>query len=79
MEISLKELRIQPGRILSMTEDGTEVVITVRGVPKAKIVPIKTKASKEGPDTSSFGLWADHDDMDDVDGYIRNLRKGRQQ
>ncbi|GHU53099.1 hypothetical protein FACS1894200_13660 [Spirochaetia bacterium] len=25
----------------------------------------------------SFGMWADRQDMDDVESYVRNLRRGR--
>jgi hypothetical protein len=27
--------------------------------------------------SESFGMWADRQDMDDVEAYVRNLRKGR--
>jgi prevent-host-death family protein len=77
VNVTLKELKIQPGRILSMAEEGTEVIVTVRGVPKAKIIPIRPMAAKDPADTSGFGLWAEHSKMEDVDSFVRNLRKGR--
>jgi hypothetical protein len=27
--------------------------------------------------SESFGMWKDRKDMDDVESYVRNLRKGR--
>ena len=77
MFVTLKELKIQPGRIVSAVEGGTEVIVTVRGVPTVKIIPIKNHKSETGFDASAFGIWADRDDIEDVDGYVRNLRKGR--
>ena len=77
MFVTLKELKIQPGRIVSAVEGGTEVIVTVRGVPTAKIIPIKNHKSETDFDASAFGIWADRDDIEDVDGYVRNLRKGR--
>ena len=29
------------------------------------------------PEMKMYGMWADREDMKDVDAYIRNLRKGR--
>ena len=78
MDVTLKELRIQPGRILSMAEGGAEVIITVRGVPKAKIVPLNPVPTDALPESTGFGLWADRHDLDDINGYVRGLRKGRQ-
>ena len=78
MRVTLKELRIQPGRVLSMAAEGNEVIITVRGVPRAKIIPLKAAPSKEAPDTSGFGMWESRKDIQDVDGYVRDIRKGRQ-
>ena len=79
MEVTLKELKIQPGKIVSTASSGTEVTVTVRGVPTVKIVPIRDQAkSKADFDTTSFGMWADRDDMVDVNDYVRNLRRGRE-
>jgi hypothetical protein len=27
--------------------------------------------------SEAFGMWQDRDDMDDVDAYVRTLRRGR--
>jgi len=79
MEINIKQLRIQPGRIISEAENGQEITITYRGKPRAKIVPIidrrNVDADKEGGEL--FGIWKNREDLNDVNQFIRNARKGR--
>ena len=41
MEVSTKELRIQPGKIIDHVVNGQEVTVTFRGKALAKIVPLK--------------------------------------
>lgn len=79
MEISTKELRIQPGKIIEQVVSGQEITVTFRGKALAKIVPFKQSGSTVGKDDSPmFGLWKEHDEINDIDTYIRNLRKERQ-
>ena len=40
MNVSTKELRKQPGRILKKVESGQQVVITYRGKKMAKFIPM---------------------------------------
>jgi len=85
MYVSLKELKRQPGRFVSMASDGNKIVVTERGKPKAQIIPLEPKAKskeaemaeREEAEKKFFGMWADREDMQDVDAYLRNLRKGR--
>ena len=78
MYVTLKELKKQPGRIVSMVENGEECIITARGTPKAKIVPlIKKEASNDEALFKGFGIWEDREDMEDVDKYLRDIRRGR--
>lgn len=77
MEVTTKELRIQPGKIIDQVFQGQEITITYRGKPLAKIVPFKS-ANKNHEDISIFGLWKNHEESESVDTYMRNLRKGRQ-
>jgi hypothetical protein len=37
----------------------------------------KTTASDNMVESESFGMWEDRQDMNDVEAYVRNLRKGR--
>ena len=79
MEITTKQLRIQPGRIISQVSDGQVVTITYRGKPRAKIVPITDKRIFDIEDSSDelFGIWKNRKEMENVEQYIRNIRKGR--
>ena len=81
MEISAKQLRMQPGRIISMVNNGQDITITYRGKPSAKIIPITNRkdiAKKEfNSENELFGLWKSRDDTKDVEYFVRNMRKGR--
>lgn len=39
--------------------------------------PIEKKSKFEN--TPAFNMWKDHDDMEDVENYVNQLRKPRQQ
>ena len=81
MIISTKQLRMQPGRIISMVNNGQNVTITYRGKPSAKIIPIVNRKDIDMKEYDSenelFGLWKNREDTKDVEQYIRNMRKGR--
>ncbi len=78
MEITKKELRMKSGKIIDQVANGIEITVTYRGKPLAKIVPIKTKTKlKKHGSLSIFGLWKNRDDINDVDVYVRKIRKGR--
>jgi len=78
MQVTTKELRIHPGKIIDKVANGEEVTVTFRGKALAKIIPINKKnKSEEKDDISIFGLWKDHEDTKKVDDYVRELRKGR--
>ena len=79
MEVSTKELRIQPGKIIDQVVNGQEITVTFRGKALAKIVPLKKRIqSIDKEETSIFGLWKEHEQIDNVEEYVRDLRKGRQ-
>jgi prevent-host-death family protein len=79
MDVSIMELRKQPTRFIKIANEGTDVVITNRGKPLAKLVPVVKPVAKQTDNRGFlFGLWADHDDVGDVKEYVRNLRRGRQ-
>ena len=77
MYVTLKELKKQPGRYVSIAGDGKKIIVTDRGVPKAQIIPLEQQAESKVSKPEFFGMWADREDMKDVDAYVRNLRKGR--
>jgi len=79
MEVSTKELRIQPGKIIDQVVNGEEITVTFRGKALAKIVPLRKRIkSIEKDEIPIFGLWKDHDQSESVDDYVRDIRKGRQ-
>jgi prevent-host-death family protein len=80
MEISANELRGKPGRIIELAERGTDIVITLRGKKKARLIPYKPSVRENAPDYKAdtiFGMWADKGDIENVDDYIQSVRKGR--
>jgi prevent-host-death family protein len=74
MEITTKQLRIQPGRIISQVTNGQEITITYRGKACARIIPVNGHFLSKDSDDELFGIWKDRKDMDE---YIRNIRRGR--
>jgi prevent-host-death family protein len=79
MKITTKELRIQPGKIIEQVANGEEVTVTFRGRALAKIIPIRKRSkTDEKEDISIFGLWKEHEEIKNVEDYVRELRKGRQ-
>ena len=76
MQATSKDLRFHTKEILDAAMRGEEVVITFHGKHYAKIVPI-AESNQENKQNEFCGMWKDRTDMDDVEGYVRNLRKGR--
>jgi prevent-host-death family protein len=77
MKATAKDLRFHSRRILEAVERGEEVIITYRGKPRARILPIDTNPESGNEKNNLFGIWKDNDKSIDVDNYIRNLRQGR--
>ena len=79
MEITTKQLRMQPGRIVSRAANGQEITVTYRGKPRAKIVPVTggKKPVPEIPGNELFGIWKDRKDTENPGQFVRNIRKGR--
>jgi prevent-host-death family protein len=76
MKATAKDLRFHSKELLDTVNRGEDVVITFRGKPCAKLIPYKEK-KEETIQNELFGIWKDNDMVQDVDGYIRGLRKGR--
>lgn len=77
MEVTTKELRIQPGKIIEQVSVGQEITVTYRGKPLAKIIPFQPAIDTD-QDTSIFGMWKTHKNVLSVEAQVRDLRKGRQ-
>ena len=76
MRATAKDLRFHSKELIETVKRGEEVVITFRGKPCAKLVPFEERKSK-GIKSELFGMWKDHSLTENVDEYVRNLRKGR--
>ncbi len=76
MKATAKDLRFHSKELLDSVKRGEEVVITFRGKPCAKLIPYKEKKD-EAIKNELFGIWKDNDLIQDVEEYVRDLRKGR--
>ena len=76
MKATAKDLRFHSRELLDTVKRGEEVVITYRGRPCAKLVPYQKEEKKIKKD-ELFGIWKEHEDIQHVEEYVRNLRKGR--
>lgn len=74
MQATAKDLRFHVKELLDTVIRGEEVIITYRGKPRAKLIPF---ADELGDEDELFGIWADHEPSEDVNAYIRTIRKGR--
>ena len=76
MKATAKDLRFNSKELLDTVNRGEEVVITFRGKPCAKLVPYEEEI---GQNTTNelFGIWKNNDRVQNVDEYVRGLRKGR--
>ena len=78
LEVTTKDLRSRPGKIIERVSRGAEITVTYRGKPLAKIVPLNRKDSPEDRKVDEiFGMWKDRRWSRSVDEYVRRLRKGR--
>ncbi len=77
MQATANDLRLHSKQLLETIARGEEVIITYRGKPYAKLVPINNEQGGVSPTDHLFGIWKDYDAVRDVESYVRNLRKGR--
>ena len=77
MKASAKDLRFHSKEILDTVSRGEEVIITFRGKPQAKLIPIENEAQTSECKTTLFGIWKDNNSFDNISDYVRNIRKGR--
>ena len=77
MIATAKDLRFHSKEILDTVSRGEEVIITFRGKPQAKLVPINSEKLKDNVKTTLFGIWRDNDNVKSGYDYVRKIRKGR--
>ena len=79
MEASVLDLRKNMKDILAAIDRRENVILTYRGKRKAIIMPIDevTESEPKCSDFEACGMWADRDDMADVQEYVQKLRAPR--
>ncbi|WP_432743724.1 type II toxin-antitoxin system prevent-host-death family antitoxin [Methylobacter sp. G7] len=79
MKATAKDLRVHSKGLLDAVSKGEDVVITFRGKPCARLVPYEEVDKTTVLDNKDelFGIWADRVDIESVEEYMQNLRKGR--
>ena len=77
MNATAKDLRFHSKELLEVVKKGEEVIITYRGKPCAKLIPLETTKKNRKAADELFGIWKDHKEINDVQEYVRDLRKGR--
>lgn len=77
MQATAKDLRFYSKKLLDAVSRGEEVTITYRGKPCAKLIPITHERVKEDDSDKLFGIWKDNESIQDVEEYVRKLRKDR--
>lgn len=77
MDITVRELRSDTKKILDAVEKGESVTITRRGKPAARLQPVLGNQPNKKKPLAGFGMWADREDMQDVQTWLRNIRKPR--
>jgi prevent-host-death family protein len=78
MQATIVDLRYRMKDVLKAVERGETVTVLYRGKEKARILPVPGKRPAARLDASeAFGLWKDREDLRDVRGYLRELRRGR--
>lgn len=78
MKATAKDLRFNSKELLDTVSRGEEVVITYRGKPCAKLVPyVQTDTIEPKIKDEFFGIWKDNIEVNDINKYVREIRKGR--
>jgi prevent-host-death family protein len=76
MKATAKDLRFHSKELLDTVDRGEEVVITYRGKPCAKLVPY-LGAERKTAKNDLYGIWRDNEATQNVEEFVRKLRKGR--
>ncbi len=76
MKATAKDLRFNAKELLELVRRGEEIIITFRGKPCAKLIPISASSKKQQGKHTLFGIWQDYDLTKDINGYIRKIRGG---
>jgi len=77
MTVTAKELRLKTSQVLKKVQQVGTVTVTLRGKPVAKLTTLNGGKASHVADDPAIGMWADREDMKDVDAWLRKVRKPR--
>jgi prevent-host-death family protein len=79
MKASILDIRRRMKDVLAALDRSEPVTITYRGKPKGVLYPVRNAKRDARPitDHPAFGMWRDRKDMEDVEAFVRGLRKSR--
>ena len=79
MEASVVDLRHKMKEILEAVDRNETVTILYHGKPRARLVAPEAPPGQavDLENHPAFGMWKDHPEMGDVQGYVRRIREGR--
>ncbi|MGZ4240387.1 MAG: type II toxin-antitoxin system Phd/YefM family antitoxin [Actinomycetota bacterium] len=75
MTVGVRELRQRAAEIIDAVREGEVVTVTYRGKPVARINPIRSRSEASDALGGAFGMWKDRRDMEDVRGWVREIRR----
>ena len=79
MKASIVDLRRRMAEVLKALDRNEPVKILYRGRERAVLIPVDRTQGEKKPvkEHTAFGMWKDHDQLQDVAAHVRRLRKGR--
>ena len=79
MKATILDLRRRMNDVLKALNRNEPVTIFYRGRKKAVLLPADHEGGNGESCRSSeaFGIWSDHTGTDDVETYVRGIRRGR--
>jgi len=79
MRASILDLRRRMSGVLRALDRKEPVTILYRGKEKGTLYPAAARPGQPGlsREHPAFGLWKGRDDLKDVSGHVRRLRRGR--
>ena len=79
MKATVLDLRRRMREVLQALDRKESVTLLHRGKVKGVISPRNASSRKyaSAAEHPAVGMWKDHDDMKDVEQYVRQIRRGR--
>ncbi len=77
MVVTAKQLRLKTSQVLKKVQQVGSLTITLRGKPVAKLTALNKKKPTPLTEHPAFGIWANRQDMKDVDAWLQKIRKPR--